>query len=100
MKLKLTVAVAVLAVVGACAAPAPPARSQRLEYKVVFAKVDGVGSWQRGQNGKMEEVAGPAKSAEAMTKQFNDLAAEGWEYVGPTTSTSREGVLILFKRLK
>jgi hypothetical protein len=58
----------------------PPAHAQgkdaraAWEYRVVFATVD-------------NEVA----SAEAMTKQFGRLAADGWEYVGPAAEATRAG---------
>jgi hypothetical protein len=58
--------------------------------------------------GKPKEIEhGPAASAEAMTRQFNALAEEGWEYVGPVGTTGGKSVgalgngeLSLFKRAK
>ena len=109
MKLKLAVAAAVLAAVVAGAAPSPQAREKRLEYKVVLAKVDNVEVRQSVQeNGKLKEIVrGPVQSAEAMTKQFNDLVAQGWECVGPVTATDKSNnihktssVFVLFKRDK
>ena len=82
---------------------------QRVEYKVVFSAIDHVPvREQRVVDGKAKEVEhGPAASAEAMTRQFNALAAEGWEYVGPVAPTGKQpaagergGVLSLFKRAK
>ena len=85
-----------------------PAR-QRVEYRVAFSAIDYVSvREQRLVDGKAQEVErGPGASAEAMTRQFNALAAEGWEYVGPVgptgpqpAATQRGAVLSLFKRPK
>ena len=82
---------------------------QRVEYKVVFSSVEHVAVREaRTIDGKPREIDhGPKASAEAMTKQFNALAAEGWEYVGSVTSTGKQapgdgasGVLTIFKRAK
>jgi hypothetical protein len=50
---------------------------------------------------------GPKESTEAMTQQFNALAAEGWDYVGPVLSVETRPVgprtsvvLSLFRRAK
>jgi hypothetical protein len=86
----------------------PPGR-QRVEYKVVFSPVEhDTVRERRTVDGKAKQIEhGPKASAEAMTKQFNALAADGWEYVGPLTSTGRQapgseasGVLTVFKRAK
>lgn len=82
---------------------------QRFEYKVVFSPVAHVEVREaRRIDGEIKEVVlGPKASAEAMTKQFNALAAEGWEYIGPVAPTGRQGsgdlaggVLTVFKRAK
>src|SRR4051794_31955574 len=69
-----------------------PAR-QRVEYKVVFSPVSHLKLLEsRLVDGKEVIIEhGPKASAEAMTKQFNALAAEGWEYVGPVTPTGKQG---------
>ena len=85
-----------------------PAR-RRVEYQVVFSAIDHVPEREsQVVDGKAREVEhGPAASAEAMTKQFDALAAEGWEYVGPVAPTGRQppatdlgGALNLFKRAR
>jgi hypothetical protein len=82
---------------------------QRFEYKVVFSPVEHVAIREvRTVGGQRQEIAhGPKESADAMTKQFNALAAEGWDYVGPVTSAGRpmagdgtSGVLTVFRRAK
>jgi hypothetical protein len=82
------------------------------EYKVVFSHVATIPLQQSvaDADGKIRVVThGPEKSAETMTKQFNALAAEGWDYVGPVTHTTppardavspNSGVVSLFKRAK
>ena len=56
--------------------------------------------------GKAKEIRkGPRESGDAMPKEFNALAVDGWEYVGPVTSVDRASattiaVLVLFKRAK
>ena len=89
---------------------------QRHEYKVVFCPVDldGPGIAKQEADGKVKELRhGPKQSAESMTNQFNALAAEGWEYIGPVISTMspterlpvldanpNHGVLVIFRRTK
>ena len=126
MRFKITAAVAAILLVGIVASQAwkqpsalaqdPPAR-QRIEYKVVFSPVEHVEVKEtRKIEGKLKEIDhGPKASAEAMTKQFNALAAEGWDYVGAVTPTGKtptgkleppgpgdgeSGVLTVFKRAK
>jgi hypothetical protein len=80
----------------------------RVEYKVVYSPVSHITVLEQRQvDGKKQLVEhGPKASAEAMTKQFNALAEEGWEYVGPLGTTGKQGadsgsgVLSLFKRSK
>jgi hypothetical protein len=66
---------------------------QQWEYKVLFSSA---------------EVKDPAR---AMTEQYNLLAAEGWEYVGPVVERTHSGgptggytgiggAYVLFKRSK
>ena len=82
---------------------------QRLEYQVVASQVDHFPQRKSVQvEGKAKVTStGPKESAEAMTRQFNALAAEGWEHVGPviTAETHPEGprssvVHSLFRRAK
>jgi hypothetical protein len=47
------------------------------------------------------------QQADAMTRDFNALAADGWEYVGPVSESTenglyllRQGVFTLFRRPK
>src|SRR4051794_23230449 len=74
----------------------PAARAQgkpeksRLEYKVMVCPVDllSMRIAKKDESGEIREIgSGPAESAAAMTRQFNELAADGWEYVGPITVT-------------
>jgi hypothetical protein len=71
------------------------AKQTRWEYRVILA------------NARLKE-----KSSTVMTEQFNELASEGWEYVGPVAESSEtrniptgyylepNGAFVLFKRLK
>jgi hypothetical protein len=68
------------------------ARGPQLEYRVVWSELEPDGI-----------------SAEAITKSYNDLAKEGWEYQGPIVNgvvqpsrgrPGRFGVYVLFKRGK
>jgi hypothetical protein len=74
----------------------PPALGQaeqpkaRWEYRVVLSNTDH-----------------QLKQAEAMSKEFSALGAEGWEYAGPVSESTqngpyllRQGVFVLFKRPK
>ena len=82
---------------------------QLLEYRIVFSPIAHLRVKEsRKVDGKLVEIEhGPRASAEAMTKQFNELAAQGWEYVGPIAASGKQdtgdgstGVLSLFKRTK
>jgi len=69
------------------------------EYKVVFS------SPYAGQVvAKPLPVDGGIVAADAYTKQYNALAAEGWEYVGPIHALQQDkevvGAFVLFKRPK
>lgn len=70
-------------------------KQPRWEYRVILV------------NPRLKE-----KSSTVMTEQFNALASEGWEYVGPVVASSEtrntptgyyldpNGAFVLFKRLK
>jgi hypothetical protein len=83
----------------------------RVEYKVVYSTFETVAVQEsRVVNGQPKVIEhGPAASAEEMTRQFNALAADGWEYAGAVATTGQPrsgfaggqgGVLTLFKRAK
>jgi hypothetical protein len=66
---------------------------QRWEYRVVFSTTEGAGNEKK------------------MTEQYNALAAEGWEYVGPVVDSTHAkspngnyagigGAYVVFKRAK
>jgi hypothetical protein len=92
-------------------AQGPPGKG-RIEYKVVFSPIGYAEMIQKVDGQEKKVVLGTKDPAEDMTKQFNALAAEGWEYVGPIASKERSsfmpgasgppydvhGMLILFKR--
>jgi hypothetical protein len=67
-------------------APAPEARPQRWEYKVVY-----VSSSQRG---------GEGEPADKMTELLNALAKDGWDYAGPVASRSSTSQYVAFRRSK
>src|SRR5262245_14308503 len=103
MTSKLIAAVAVGLVLGYVSAVMPwgqPAslaqekdRKQRWEYRVVFSYTEG------------------KEKAKKMTEDYNALAAEGWEYVGPVVDSTHNralnanysgigGAYVIFKRSK
>jgi hypothetical protein len=80
----------------------------KVEYKVVFSPT-GRTSKQRltAKDGVVwHELVGPSDPAAEMTKQFNALAADGWQYVGPVASPAPgqhgpdglPGVFVVFQK--
>jgi hypothetical protein len=67
-------------------APAPEAKPQRWEYKVV-----NISGTPRG---------GEGDPADKITDQFNTLAKDGWDYVGPVTARSTTTHFVAFRRSK
>jgi hypothetical protein len=68
-------------------APAPEPRPQRWEYKVVLLTV---------MRGGPNDVAPEDK----LTEQFNTMAKDGWDYVGPVVSRSSTSQYVAFRRSK
>lgn len=79
------------------------------EYKIVWSPISHISirTTRTVEGTDVDSEHSPRVSAEAMTKQFNALAAEGWEYVGPiaptgkqTTSSDADGLLSLFRKAR
>ena len=88
ISLSLTVAIILLHEPSACGQAEKP--KLRWEYRVLLSA-----------------TAHKKEGAVAMTQEFNALAADGWEYVGPVSESAengpylmRPGIFVLFKRPK
>ena len=70
-------------------APAPEPRPQRWEYKIVLASSRSVAP------------GGGDDAVDKLTEQFNTLAKDGWEYVGPVVQrTTSSQQCVAFRRSK
>jgi hypothetical protein len=76
-----------------CRATGKP-RKQQLDYKVAFSHFERFTVRDsRTIDGQLKEIDhGPKASSEAMTRQFEAVAAEGWQYAGPVTSTGKQSM--------